>query len=115
MRKRTHDIKIRLNDEEFEYLDTLVKKTGLSRESYIRDLINLVVPNEMPSEEFIETIKQLRRIGNNLNQIAMAANRNKWVNLVEYRSNVVKLQKEILGIKEIISERRKVEMMDGDN
>lgn len=115
MRKRTHDIKIRLNDEELEYLDALVKKTGLSRESYIRDLINLVVPNEMPSEEFLETIKQLRRIGNNLNQIAMAANRNKWVNLVEYRSNVVKLQKEILSIKEIISERRKVELMDGDN
>lgn len=115
MRKRTHDIKIRLNDEELEYLDALVKKTGLSRESYIRDLINLVVPNEMPSEEFLETIKQLRRIGNNLNQIAMAANRNKWVNLVEYRSNVVKLQKEILSIKEIISERRKVEMIDGDN
>lgn len=115
MRKRTHDIKIRLNEEELEYLDTLVKKTGLSRESYIRNLINLVVPNEMPSEDFLETIKQLRRIGNNLNQIAMAANRNKWVNLVEYRSNVVKLQKEILSIKEIISERRKVEMMDGDN
>ncbi len=113
MRKRNHDIKIRLSDEELEYLESLVKKTGLSRESYIRNLINLIVPNEMPSEEFLDTIKQLRRIGNNLNQIAISANRNKWIDIVEYRTNVAKLQKEILKIKQIISEKRKVEMIDG--
>ena len=48
MRKRNIAILFRLNRKEAEALDKRVKKSGLSREAYLRQLINGLVPRNAP-------------------------------------------------------------------
>ena len=54
-------------------MDKLVKKSGLSREAYLRHLINGVVPQDAPPPDYFSMMKELHAIGNNLNQIAQKA------------------------------------------
>ncbi len=60
------EIKVRLSLIELENLNECVKKTGLSREEYIRTLISGYVRAPRISDDVKEIIKQLRIIGNNL-------------------------------------------------
>lgn len=62
------------------------------------------MPRPLLPIEFHETIKQLRAIGNNLNQIAMVANKTELIDATIYRYEKMKLDKEILNIRKIASE-----------
>ena len=73
MRKRNVAILFRLNRKEAEALDKKVKKSGLSREAYLRHLIRGVVPRDAPPPDYYSMMRELHRIGNNLNQIAQKA------------------------------------------
>ena len=73
MRKRNVAILFRLNRKEAETLDKKVKKSGLSREAYLRHLISGVVPRDAPPPDYYSMMRELHRIGNNLNQIAQKA------------------------------------------
>ena len=71
MRKRTNRVEIKLNDYELNHLNRLVKESNLSRESYLRMIINGLVPRASPSEELIDTILLLRNISNDIYQISI--------------------------------------------
>ena len=73
MRKRNVAILFSLNRKEAEALDKKVKKSGLSREAYLRHLISGVVPRDAPPPDYYSMMRELHRIGNNLNQIAQKA------------------------------------------
>ena len=73
MRKRNVAILFRLNRKEAEILDKKVKKSGLSREAYLRHLISGMVPRDAPPPDYYSMMRELHRIGNNLNQIAQKA------------------------------------------
>ena len=73
MRKLYVAILFRLNRKEAEALDKKVKKSGLSREAYLRHLISGVVPRDAPPPDYFSMMRELHRIGNNLNQIAQKA------------------------------------------
>ncbi len=73
MRNRNVHIQFWLNKKEAQALDKLVKKSGLSREAYLRHLINGVVPQDAPPPDYFSMMKELHAIGNNLNQIAQKA------------------------------------------
>ena len=73
MRKRNVAILFRLNRKEAEALDKKVKKSGLSREAYLRHLISGVVRRDAPPPDYYSMMRELHRIGNNLNQIAQKA------------------------------------------
>ena len=70
MRKRNIQIITRLNRKEQEHLQSMVKRSGLSQEAYVRQLINGVVPNDAPPVDYYKMMQELHSIGNNLNQIA---------------------------------------------
>lgn len=72
--KRSVEIKVRLSRDEAERLNNKVALCGFSREAYIRALLDNHNPIPLPSDDLIEIIKQLRKIGTNLNQIAYKAN-----------------------------------------
>lgn len=74
MRKRTVHIQVWLDRKEAERLDKLVKRSGLSREAYLRHLISGVVPNDAPPPDYLAMMKELYTVGNKLNQIAQKAN-----------------------------------------
>lgn len=73
MRRRNIAVLFRLTPKEAEHLDTKVKQSGLSREAYLRQLISGVVPKDAPPPDYYSMMKELYRIGNNLNQIAQKA------------------------------------------
>ena len=73
MRKRNKQIIVRFTDKEYERFMKYVKKSGLSQAGYIRELINGLVPTDLPPPDFHKMMTELRYIGNNINQIAQKA------------------------------------------
>lgn len=74
MRNRKHRVEVYLSDKEYDLLKKNVKKSGLSRESYMRSLIQNIRPKELPPMDFYDVMRELRQISINMNQIAMKAN-----------------------------------------
>ena len=68
MGKRNIEIKVRLNRKEAELLNKRVKKSRLSREAYLRHLINGLVPQDAPPPAYFDFMRELHGIGNNLNR-----------------------------------------------
>ncbi|MGN1182633.1 MAG: plasmid mobilization protein [Faecalibacillus sp.] len=108
--KRRNRIEIRLSDEELDHLNKAVLKTGLSREAYLRLIIQKIVPAEKPYPDLKETISQLRRIGNNLNQIAVIAYKTGSIDVMKYKMNFEELQKQIQHVLRVNDEYRKDEV-----
>ena len=73
MRKRNCRVQVRLDNKEYQAFMKRVKKTGLSQEVYLRHLISGLVPQEAPPSEYFDFMKELYRVGNNLNQVAQKA------------------------------------------
>lgn len=109
MMKRTKEIKVRLSDEELKKLNQAVLESGLSREEYVRSLLKKIVPSNKPNVDFIETIKQLRMIGNNLNQIVVIAYKTKSIDTVRYKHEMLLLQNEIKHILDLYNEPIRLE------
>ena len=110
-KNRKNRIEVRLNNEELEFLNLEVAKSGLSRKEYLRSLIKKIVPADKPSDELVEVIKQLRMIGNNLNQIAVIAYKTSSIDVMKYKHESAKLQEEILKIMECINRSRPLEVL----
>lgn len=108
--KRKNRIEVRLSDDELDYLNKAVLKTGLSREAYLRLIIQKIVPAEKPYPDLKETIDQLRRIGNNLNQIAVIAHKTGSIDVMKYKKNFDELQKQIQYVLRVNNEYRKDEV-----
>lgn len=104
MRKRTKQFVIRLNDDEFNHLNKLVKESNLSRESYLRMCINGLVPKPSPSTELIETIRILRQIAESLNDISKSVYTQNGVDETMYIQNFELLQNQINEIMILIRE-----------
>ena len=73
MSKRNIEIKVRLNRKEAEALNKRVKKSRLSREAYLRHLMEGSVPRDAPPPDYYAMMRELHGIANNLNQIAQKA------------------------------------------
>ncbi|MEF9962036.1 MAG: plasmid mobilization relaxosome protein MobC [Erysipelotrichaceae bacterium] len=106
---RNKEIKVRLTETEYNNLLKHVASTSLSRESYIRTLINGYIPKEQPNDLFFESISQLRAIGNNLNQIATIANKMDVIDKERYNIELNFLRASILEIRESICNHDKIQ------
>ena len=69
MAEKKVEIKVRLTKKEAAHLQTLVKRSGLSREAYLRHLINGVVPQEIPPPDYYSFMERLYQVGDLLEQI----------------------------------------------
>lgn len=92
MAKREIKIDLRLNESEATLLNRDVERSGLSREAYLRSLIRKIPLKERPPMELVEALHSLRKIGNNLNQVATVANTKGFVDTADYWENVRWLQ-----------------------
>ena len=63
----------RLNVQEAEAFRARVKRSGLTQESYLRQVISGEMPRDAPPPDYYAMMKELHRIGNNLKQIAQKA------------------------------------------
>jgi hypothetical protein len=74
MTHRNFEIKVRFTPDELQTLDKKVKRTGMSREGYVRTLCNNKLPVELPPADYHTLVREVRALGNNLHQIAAKAN-----------------------------------------
>ncbi len=74
MRKRSVQILFRLNEEEAEQLYELVRKSGRSKEAFLREMVKGYRLCEKPDPEFYGIMRELSAIGNRINQLAAKAN-----------------------------------------
>ena len=102
MRKRNIAILFRLNRKEAETLDKQVKKSGLSRETYLRQLINGLVPRDAPPPDYYSMMRELHQIGNNLNQIAQKAHVLNVIDVQRYDREVRKFRQAVEQITEAV-------------
>ena len=102
MRKRNVAILFRLNKKEAEALDKKVKRSGLNREAYLRQLISGVVPRDAPPSDYYSMMRELHKIGNNLNQIAQKAHVLNVVDVQRYDKEVRKFNEAVRKITEAV-------------
>ncbi len=81
MRKRNFDIHLFLNEEEFYLLNELSVKTNLSKSQVLRFLLSTSNLIEAPPIEYKVLIRELRAIGNNINQLIVIARSNGILNV----------------------------------
>jgi len=109
MQARNIEIKCRLNNKEADALNKQVKKSGLSRESYIRNIISGYIPTDQPPPDYHAMMDELRAIGNNMNQIARKANVLNVIDSRRYDEAFCELKQAIVDIVNAVNRPRKIE------
>jgi uncharacterized membrane-anchored protein len=71
-RERNKQLNIRLNEEEVKVMQKNIKKSKLSQSEYIRK--SILQKNIIVIDEIKELMVELKRVGNNLNQITRMMN-----------------------------------------
>ena len=95
-RKRTHLVKVYLNDAEYEKLCNDAEMFKRDKSKYLRLLIDWIEPVAPPSVEVKEFTRELRRLGVSMNQIAARANSYGYVDELEYKKNADEVMR-VLG------------------
>lgn len=90
MRKRSVQILFRLNEEEAEYLYELVRKSGRSKEAFLREMVKGYQLCEKPDPEFYRIMRELSAIGNRINQLAAKANALNFIDTPMFREEARK-------------------------
>lgn len=109
MRKRNIPIMFRLNRKEAESFDKKVKESGLNREAYLRQLIQGVVPKDAPPPDYYAMMRELHRIGNNLNQIAQKAHVLNVIDVQRYDKDMRNFEEVIKRITQAVILPEKIE------
>lgn len=128
MRKRKHQVKIWMSDEEIALLKKKINETGQDQQTVILNAIaghkttsaEEVAELKESNKQFADAIRQLRGIGNNVNQIARYANTvgiiQDGVNLhqvsEEIKSSTKECEKAWQLIRQSISQRRHMELSE---
>ena len=102
MRKRNVHIQFWLDKKEAEVFNQRVKRSGLSREAYLRHLINGLVPRDAPPPDYFSMMRELHGIGNNLNQIAQKAHTLNVVDVQRYDTAVRQFETAVKKITEAV-------------
>ena len=85
MRERLNRVEIRLNDIEYKKLINDITREDTTFSDHIRKLIMEVQLKEKPDYEFYNIMKELTKIGINLNQLAKKANTLNLIDKDEYK------------------------------
>ena len=88
MRTRNHRVVFYLNDREFEAFEEKAKRSSRSREAFIRRAIQEVQIKELPPADLHKLIWEIRRVGNNIDQILMIANSKGILNIPDLRKAI---------------------------
>lgn len=92
--KRTESFILRLTEKEKEMLVSLANEHDMSISSYLR---NMAFKGSAVTKTDIQTVIELKRIGNNINQIA------KQINLIPHEDNIKLYLQELHDILNMLS------------
>lgn len=105
MLKRNREVLLWLSEEELKELKDNAKKCGLSVQAYLRMILKNIQPREKPNIDFYETLKVLRQISINMNQIAVKANSIGFIDVNAYWDNSHKVMEVAGELKQQIMQR----------
>ena len=92
MKNRTHEIKIRLSDEEFDRLNEMVSRTIFNREAFLRMLIQGAVIKEAPPADVPYLLRAMRQAGYNLDQLLKRVNSGNILDVPQFRKDIEELR-----------------------
>ncbi len=92
MRNRDIPFLFRLNREEADAFRERVKRSGLSQEAYVRQSISGKMPRDAPPPDYYSMMRELHKIGNNLNQIAQKAHVLNVIDVQRYDNDMRKFE-----------------------
>lgn len=108
MRKRNIQVMVHLNSKEYQALMKKVKKTGLPRETYLRQLMNGYAPKDLPPPDYHGMMRELNAIGNSINQIAARANATGFFLAEEYAGYMDEFREAVLNIQRAVTQPEKL-------
>ena len=108
MAKKRVEIKLRLSPEKLGQLNASVKRTGLSREAYLRRLIDGYEPKAMPPLAYFTLMQHVRYASSLLCDIAEAAKVNEDVDAEKYAEAVKRLDSTVEEIHRTVIEPKKM-------
>lgn len=94
MRDKSVEFHFLLSKDDFKRLSEIAVETNISKSKVLRDLISGCKLVEAPPADYPLLIRELRAVGNNLNQTLVIAKANGILNIPD-------LRKEILELREI--------------
>lgn len=91
MRNRNNQINVRLNDNELQRLNKQVVKSGMSREKFIRNVLADVEVKSAPPVDFMNLIREVRRLSSNVDRLLHYANGKGYVSKRELTNTLTQL------------------------
>ncbi|MBO5294579.1 MAG: ribbon-helix-helix protein, CopG family [Clostridia bacterium] len=79
---------IRLDKDEFERITALAQATVLSREEFIRQALRGTTIRASPPAEYVEILREMRRMGNNVHQLLIKARTLEFVDEIMLQETV---------------------------
>lgn len=101
-RSRANSFHLRLTDEELDRLLRQSAKVGIKPQAYIHAVLNGYQIKEKPPADFVQILKTLQQINNNMNQIAIKVNSLNSEDIAFYWKNVDELTKTIQKLLEVM-------------
>ena len=98
MRSRNIRLQVWVNEKELAMLDRKAQRSRLTRAAYIRQLIKGYIPRDAPPPDYYAMMRQLYRIGNNLNQIAQKAHVLNVIDVQRYDAGVRQFEEVVRAI-----------------
>lgn len=102
-RKENRQIKFRVNDDEFERLEQMAQEMQMSVPAFVKAKAQgaRLRPPRINREGAFEIARQLRGIGNNVNQLARKANEG---NVISQQEELHEIKKELQALWQQFSE-----------
>jgi len=94
-------IYFRLSDKEYQRLKSVSAVSGISSSSILRSIVQRTTPPKLLSVDDKHILIDLKRIGNNLNQIAAVANATKTIDELYLRENIADLEDVLSQLRQI--------------
>ena len=113
MRRRNIPFLFRLDQKEADAFRERVARSGLSQEAYIRQVIRGKVPRDAPPPDYYSMMRELHRIGNNLNQIVQKAHTLNVIDVQHYDKDMRKFEQAVQMITEAVILPGDMESPDG--
>lgn len=92
MRSRPIRFEVCFNEKEYENLCNLCEETNLKKGRLIRLLLEGYVPPQAPPVDYKKLIREVRAVGNNINQILFFARANGILNVPDLKDELKKLR-----------------------
>lgn len=86
--RRTKEIKVRMTEEEYDRVTELAQATVLSREEFIRQALRGTTIRASPPAEYVEILREMRRMGNNVYQLLIKARTLEFVDEIMLQETV---------------------------